>query len=185
MTKKRRIQPIAVDDDAEPDVATLPVPAFSAQPTDSTRIVDPPEEGRRIWVSLDEGYDFNYKKLLQSKGVKLTFRAKDAAGIQVMPGMPSMPGFSTPIAEGKQGEQGGDPYLLCFSLTSRAIRSVCTPGSCVGTLQLWQSLDCELLHVHDTHAYRQSDAKSNEAHRKTRAARAYGCSDRQCRSRQR
>lgn len=108
MTKKRRIQPIAVDEDAELEVATLPVPAFSAQPTDSTRIVDPPEEGRRIWVSLDDGYDFSYKKILQHKGVKPCSRAKDASGSQqAMPAMPGMPG-SSQMEGGKPGEQGMD-----------------------------------------------------------------------------
>lgn len=120
MTKKRRIQPIAVDEDTELEVATLPVPAFSAQPTDSTRIVDPPEEGRRVWVGLDEGYEFNYKKILQHKGVKPTCRAKDAPSTQVMPAMPGMPGPSTQVEAGKPGEQGVDIVYFMFSMDSRA-----------------------------------------------------------------
>lgn len=122
MAKKRRIQPIAVDDDAELDAnATLPVPAFSAQPTDSTRLVDPPEEGRRIWVSLDEGYDFNYKKILQSKGIKPTCRAKEAPDAQVMPAMPGMPGPSAHMGEGKPGEQGTIIFCIALCLLSGAV----------------------------------------------------------------
>ena len=125
MTKKRRIQPIAVDEDAELEIATLPVPAFSAQPTDSTRIVDQPEEGRRVWVSLDDGYDFNYKKILQHKGVKPHCRAKDAPGAQqMMPTMPGMPG-SSQTEEGTPGEQGMDTVPII-----RAFRAVYPPQVC-------------------------------------------------------
>jgi hypothetical protein len=103
--KKRRIQPIAVDDDdeAQPS-AQLPVPAFAAQPSDSSKMVSPPESGRRVWISLDGAYDFNYKKILLQKGVKPAARSKEPAG-QVLPAMPGLAGPAH-MRDGQPGERG-------------------------------------------------------------------------------
>lgn len=66
--KRRRIAPVPVDETAEaanplPDVAIVTRHVNNSE-------VPPPEPGRRMWVSLSDGYDFNYRKLLQQKGAR-------------------------------------------------------------------------------------------------------------------
>lgn len=67
--KRRRIAPIPVDESAE---AANPLPAVAIVTKHVNNVdVPSPEPGRRIWVSLTDGYDFNYRKLLQQKGARL------------------------------------------------------------------------------------------------------------------
>eukprot|EP00892_Ulva_mutabilis_P008981 jgi/Ulvmu1/6455/UM003_0085.1 len=67
--KRRRIAPIAVDESAE---AANPLPAVAVVTQHvNNSDVPAPEPGRRMWVSLSDGYDFNYRKLLQQKGARL------------------------------------------------------------------------------------------------------------------
>lgn len=67
--KRRRIAPIPVDDSSE---AANPLPSVAIVTRHVNNLdVAPPEPGRRMWVSLADGYDFNYRKLLQQKGAKV------------------------------------------------------------------------------------------------------------------
>lgn len=79
--KRRRIAPIPVDESAEA-ANPLPAVAIVTQHVNNSDVPSP-EPGRRVWVSLSDGYDFNYRKVLQQKGARLAdpFRQRqDAPG---------------------------------------------------------------------------------------------------------
>ena len=101
--KKRRIQPIAVEDDEAP-AATLPAATLAADPSQAPqREVPPPENGRRIEISLKDGYDFNWKKLLSQRGIKLADRRKRVKQ-QDAPG--ALPGGALDLVDALGGDRG-------------------------------------------------------------------------------
>jgi hypothetical protein len=76
--KRRRIQPVAVQDDEEPAAPFPPQTLVGDRSQVIQREVPAPEPGRRISIKLFDGYDFNYKKLLSQRGVKFADSSKQA-----------------------------------------------------------------------------------------------------------
>jgi len=110
--KRRRIAPIPVDESAEA-LNPLPAVAIVTQHVNNSD-VPAPEPGRRIWVSLSDGYDFNYRKLLQQKGARLVdpFRQHE----QGVHGTPPNPEGTSGGAEAASQEHGMPmrSLLPCF-----------------------------------------------------------------------
>lgn len=75
--KKRRIQPVAVEDDEVP-AAQLPPAQNAASAAALRQPIAPPSPGRRIVINLSDGYDFNWRKLLAARGIKVPSAHKRA-----------------------------------------------------------------------------------------------------------
>jgi hypothetical protein len=71
--KRRRIQPIPVPDD---EVVPAQLPPATVVTESATKEIPAPSPGRRMWASLDDTFDFSYKKLLADRGIKMAGSCK-------------------------------------------------------------------------------------------------------------
>jgi hypothetical protein len=125
--ERRRIQPILVpDDEAVPAQPSLVTVVAEAAPIE----IPPVAPGRRIWVSLDDTYEFSYNKLLADRGIRVAGSAKRSKQA------PQQLGDGRELMDGLKGDRGVhiEPSLACSHTKLASRYSGATCSSCTKTL---------------------------------------------------